>query len=484
MMDHQRKKFEQVSGVLFSGGMGMQSITRFLSRTGKMVFGLMAAWSLLFLLIPAARAQGQPEERQMTLMAAVRTALIENHEIKSLQSATSAQAMDVGIARSYLLPRISIEERYLRTTHPGYAFMSKLNQERITMEDFDADRLNHPDAVNDYQSSLTIEQPLFVKQAFVGLDMSRTEAQAMEKDLSRKSEAIAFQVVRVSAMLASAKEYVRAVEQGVKDAQEHKRIADLRYKNELGQYADSLRASSALMEVLQKKNVADKNVSLIKRSLGLLLGKTESIDIYDSTMDIPLHDLSAYVKAAETRNDLQAAQLRSENARQNIRMAEAAYFPNIGMGGTYQLNDHNGPFGSEGENWQFMAFMRWDIFDGTKREHERAKAVNLAQQAKEQVSAMQKGVSYKIYEAYLNVQEAGKNIDLNREALKTAEEGTRLLRLRYENGFSSLAELLNAQTSLEQARAGLVESENAYKTALATLSFESGTILKDLNIDK
>jgi outer membrane protein TolC len=59
-----------------------------------------------------------------------------------------------------------------------------------------------------------------------------------------------------------------------------------------------------------------------------------------------------------------------------------------------------------------------------------------------------------------------------------------LLKVRYENGFSSLADLLNAQSSLEQARAGLVERANAYKVALATLSFESGTILKDLNIDK
>ncbi len=59
-----------------------------------------------------------------------------------------------------------------------------------------------------------------------------------------------------------------------------------------------------------------------------------------------------------------------------------------------------------------------------------------------------------------------------------------MLKLRYENGFSPLAELLNAQSSLEQARAGLVEKENAYKVALATLSFESGTILKDLSIDK
>ncbi len=58
------------------------------------------------------------------------------------------------------------------------------------------------------------------------------------------------------------------------------------------------------------------------------------------------------------------------------------------------------------------------------------------------------------------------------------------MKVRYENGLSSLGELLNAQSSLEQARAGLVERENAYKIAVATLSFESGTILRDLNLDQ
>jgi outer membrane protein len=462
----------------------MQSQVCFLRRP-KIVTSVLVTLLILFiLLIGPVRAQEQSRERRMTVIEAVRTALADNHEIKALQSATQAQEKDIGIARSYLLPRISLEERYLRTTNPGYAFMSRLNQERIIEQDFTPDSLNHPDAINDFQSSLTLEQPLFVKKAFIGLDMSKTEARAKGEELTRKREDISFQVAKACLMLVSAKEYVRAVEQGVVDAREHKRVADLRYKNGLSQYADSLRASTALTEARQKKNIADKYVSLAKRGLGLLLATTESVDVADPAIEIPVKDLSVYVKAAESRSDLRAAQLRGENAEQNIRLAEAAYFPNIGVGGTYQLNDHNQPFGTEGKNWQVMAFLRWDLFDGTKREYERAKAKHLAAQAQEQVSAMKKGVSYRIYEAYMNVEEARKNIELTLDALKTAEEGTRLLKVRYENGFSSLADLLNAQSSLEQARAGLVERENAYKVALATLSFESGMILKDLNIDK
>ena len=469
---------------LFLEGIAMQFQVSYSFRTKITTSLLMAGLFVFMLLIPSARAQGQSQERLMTVIEAVQTALVENHEIRALQSATQAQEMDIGIARSYLLPRISFEERYLRTTNPTYAFMSRLNQERIGEQDFNPELLNRPDAINDFQSSLTVEQPLFVKKAYIALGMSKTEARAKNQELIRKREDIAFQVVKACLTLVSAKQYARAVALGVEDAREHKRVADLRYKNGLGQYADSLRASTALMEARQKKNIADKYVSLAKRGLGLLLATTESIDVDDPGIDLPLNDLATYVKAAESRSDIRAAHLRHENAEQNIKKAEADYFPNIGVGGTYQLNDHNQPFGSEGKSWQVMAFLRWDLFDGTKREYERAKAKHLAAQAQEHVSAMKKGVSFKIYEAYMNVDETRKNIDLTREALKTAEEGTRLFKLRYENGFSPLADLLNAQSSLEQARAGLVERENAYKVALATLSFESGTILEDLKIDK
>jgi len=445
--------------------------------------GLVVGLFLFSLAAPPACAQLPSEERQMSIIDAVRTALADNHEIKALQSAAQARKKDIGIARSYLLPKLSLEERYLRTNNPGYAFMSRLNQERIEQNDFNPDRLNHPDAINDFQSSLTLEQPLFVKKAYIGMDMSKTEAQAMRAELIRKQEDVAFQVIRASLTIVSLKEYVRAIEQGVEDAREHNRVADLRYKNELGHYADALRAATAFMEARQKKNIADKNLSLAKRGLGLLLATTESIDVDDTAITFPVHDLSVYLKTADSRSDLRAAELRSDNAQQNIRIAEAGYFPYVGVGGTFQFNDHNYPLGSEGSSWQVMAFLRWDLFDGTKREYERAKATHLAAQAREQTAAMKKGVSYRIHEAYLNVEEARKNTELARETLKTAEEGARLLRIRYENGFSPLADLLSAQSSLEQARAGLVERRNAYQVALAKLSFESGLILADLNID-
>jgi outer membrane protein TolC len=448
-----------------------------------MISCLVSIFIAFFVFVMDGRADDGGGDARMTIASAVEKALKDNHEIKAMQSAVAAKREDIGIARSYLLPKISFEERYLRTNTPGYAFMSKLNQERIEPPDFNPDTLNHPEAINDFQSSITIEQPIFVKKAYVGLTMSRNESQAANEELKRKQEEIAFKVVTACLTISSAKAFVSVASLGVEDAREHLRVADLRYKNDLGQYADVLRATTALTDARQKLNIAHKNVSLARRALGVLLAMMESPDVDGSLPEMTLKDLSFYSQNAETRNDLQAMAFRSENARQNVRRAEAGYFPYLGVGGTYQLNDHNQPFGSEGKSWQVMAFLRWELFDGAKREYERAKARHLETQSREYLAAMKKGISFRIFEAYLNVEEAGKNIELARETLKTAEEGTRLLKLRYENGLSSLGDLLNTQTSVQQARAGLVERLNAHQAAFIALSFESGTILQDLNID-
>jgi len=448
-------------------------------------FLLMIAGAVFFVLygFPVHAAE-QKTDMRLTLVEAVVKALENNHEIKAGKSALAAGRQDIGIARSYLLPKISIEERYLRTNNPGYAFMSRLNQSRIEAPDFNPDTLNNPNAINDFQSSITVEQPVFVKKALVGLDMSRTESMAKEEDVRRKEEEVTFSVVKACLNVLTAREYVQVAQFGVADAEERLRIANLRYKNDVGQYADSLRASTALTEAKQRLNVARKGASLARRALGVLLAMPDSPDVADASFDLSLKELSHYTQVADTRSDVRALELRGENARNNIRLAEAGYFPYVGVGGSYALNDHNAPLGSEGKSWQVMAFLRWDLFDGTRREYERAKARHQEAQVREHLAAMKKGVSFKIYEAWLNVEEANQNIQLAEEALKTAEEGARLLKLRYENGLSSLSDLLNTQASLEQARAGVVERKNAYKTALAALSFESGTLLRDLNIER
>jgi outer membrane protein TolC len=426
---------------------------------------------------------GMAAGERMTLNEAVKSALKNNHELQAQRNAHAAKGAEVGIARSFLLPKITVEERYLRTASPAYAFMTKLNQERIEFADFAPDTLNHPSAINDFQTAIALEQPLFVKKAGIGLDMSKIEVAASEESLRRKKEEVAFKTVQYYLMVGTAGGYTQVARKSLEDVQEHQRLAGIRYEAGLGLYSDTLRAATAVAEARQRLVSAEKNLGVAKRALGLMIGSAEAVEVTAETPDLPVREIDSLRAKSLARRDLKSLELRTENARNNIKLAEAGHYPLLGVGGNYQWNDHSNPVGGEGRNWQVMAFLRWELFDGTKTRYEKIKAGSLAAEAEEVLKGMQKMVSFQVEEARLTLEEAGKNRELAREELRTAEEGRRLVRVRYEGSLSPLVDLLDAQVSFDRARANRVAKENEHQLAIAALGFASGTILDDLQVE-
>jgi outer membrane protein len=444
------------------------------------VFVILILSFLALMMSEGASAAGE----SLTLDEAVRMAMKNNHELQAQRNAHAAKGAEIGVARSSLLPKITLEERYLRTASPAYAFMTKLSQQRIEMADFAPESLNHPAAVDDFQTAVMLEQPLFVKKANIGIDISRTEAAASEEALHRKKEEVAFKVVQYYLMAGTAGGYVAVAQRAVEDAQEHQRLAEVRYAAGLGLYSDTLRASTAVAEARQRLVSAEKNLSVAKRALGLIIGSAEAVEVAAETPALPVREIEVLRTQSLARKDVKSLELRTENARNQIKMAEAGYYPMLGVGGTYQWNDHNHPLGGEGDGWQVMAFLRWELFDGAKTKHEKIKAGYQASEAEEYLKGMKKLVSFQVDEAWLTLEEAKKNQELAQEELKTAEEGRRLVKVRYEGALSPMVDLLDAQVSFDRARANRVAKENEYKLAIFKLGYVSGTILQELQMEE
>jgi len=444
----------------------------------RIVLAIMA----FLLFIPALNGSGA--ERQVGLAEAINMALKDYHEMRAMKNSVFAQKEEVEVARSFLLPRLSFEERALRTNNPTMVFSSKLNEGRFSAQDLNINALNNPGPTSDFQTLLTFEQPIFQRKAFVGLDMAQKEYAALQEDYLRKSEATAVTVAQTYLQVRTAKEILAVTRKAVEDAREHLRIADLRFNNGLGLYSDALRGRTRVTEAEQKVVSANKNFVLAKRSLGLLLGLEEPVDIQEENPDFAIQELTYYTFASQARRDLKALKIRWENAQNGIKLADSGYFPTLSVGGAYQLNDPHQVFGSSGESWQLMATLRWDLFDGANRESKRKKAHYQAAETAEQLNGLKRFISFKITEAYLAVDEAGKNTDLSRSAVQTAEEGRRLVKARFENSLAPLVDLLDVQLSLDQARANLVLRENEFRLAVIRLSYESGTIIQDLNLER
>jgi outer membrane protein TolC len=424
-------------------------------------------------------------QEKLNFIDAIKCALQNNNELNAMKSDLSANERNIGIARSNLMPKIRANEDFVSTNNPAQVFALKLNQARLTTADFAGapSSFNKPGNITNFLTAVTLDQSIYNRKSNIELTMAKKEYSAQGYRYLRKQEELVNKVAQTYLTVNTAQKFAKVASQGIADAKEHLRIAQVRYKNELGLYSDVLRAQTAVTEAEQRCISAVKNLNIAKRALGLLLGKTESVEITETIPDFLLRNIDFYNVTALYRNDIKAMEINVENSKNNIKLANADIFPTLNTVASYNLYQNNFPLGAEGNNYIAGAFLNWSAFDGNKRKYEVLKAKDKETEAKEYLEGLKKAVFYKVYESYENVEESNKNLELAVSALKSAEEGTRLVQKRWENSLSPFVDLMDAQTNLDRARANVIKSNNDLKSALINLDFESGIITKELAVE-
>ena len=162
------------------------------------------------------------------------------------------------------------------------------------------------------------------------------------------------------------------------------------------------------------------------------------------------------------------------NARRAAKLAGAARLPEVGLTGSLQANDPDVPFGTAGTSYMVGLGVTWRLFDGFRTRSAEAQAEAAARQAESLLAALTKGARFRVREAWLRLKEAQAGIAIAAIALVAAEEGVRLVRVRYENGLAPLVTLLDAQSALNRARSDAARAHAGVGAALGELLFRAG----------
>lgn len=316
---------------------------------------------LIFLVSSKVFAEDSNVQKLLPLLdfkEAIVVALENNQELMGMKEALSASEKDIGISRSYLIPKVRVGEDFVTTNNPAQVFALKLNQTRLSAADFAGapGTFNNPGNITNFLTYGLIEVPIFNKPSLVALQMAKVQYSANGYVYMRKQEELIKNVAQNYLQIGTAQEYVKVAQQGLKEANEHLRIANVRYKSELGLYSDVLRAKTEVSEAEQRLVTANKNLSVAKRSLGFLLGTKQSIEISNVTPILDLKTIDYYKSYMPHRSDLTAMEINVENAKNGVRLAQADWFPTLNLNASYNLYNNNYPFGAEGNNYIAGAF--------------------------------------------------------------------------------------------------------------------------------
>ena len=97
----------------------------------------------------------------LSLSDAVKLAIEKHPAMEAVDAQAESAKARVQQARSGYLPQVSYQESYARSNNPVFVFSSLLTQHQFTEHNFEVGKLNRPDFLNNFQSTLAVEQTIF-----------------------------------------------------------------------------------------------------------------------------------------------------------------------------------------------------------------------------------------------------------------------------------------------------------------------------------
>lgn len=416
--------------------------------------------------------------QRVTLAEATAEALAKSDLLRAEDARVAGAAGAVAAARGTLLPTVTFEERFLATDNPAHDFSTKINQGNFTPADLQGApaTFNNPDPIGDFQTSITLTQPIYSRRAVLGVAMARAEAGAVDLDRDRRREEVAHQVLQSWLASRAAEAYLETAVRAEDDAAEHLRLAGVAEAAGTGLASDRLRAEVALAEARRMRLTVENDLEIARRGLGLAVGREEALAPGEPGPALPTPDLETLIAGAGRRADLLALASRVSNARRAEKLAGAAQFPEVGFTGSLQANDPDVPFGTAGTSYMVGVGVTWRLFDGFRTRSARAQAAAGALQAESLLAALTKEARFRVREAWLRLKEAQAGIAIAESARAAAAEGVRLVRVRYENGLAPMVTLLDAQSALNRARSEAARAHAGAAAALGELLFRAGAV--------
>lgn len=416
----------------------------------------------------------------LSLQQAVQIALGENPVLAAAKSQVEIAEQRVIQGRSGFLPRLNVSEGLQRTNNPTQVFSNKLNQENFTESDFAINRLNQPNAINDFATNFTATWPIYDGgRSWHGWQQAKIGKDASAYALERSRQQVIARTTAAYAGVLLAVENLAVVEAALKTAGANLSIASNRYGSGMAVKSDLLQAQVRQSDLEQQKLMAESQIEVGRSILNAAMGVPDQLRFeLTDRLETPLSldgTIESWLSISQDRRlDLKELNAREAMAKEEIEKAKAAYLPSLDLIGNYQI--HTEDFDGSADNYSVGAVVSLNIFSGL----ETSAKVSEAQAAFRQVQALRRQmhsqVALEVRQTYVQAASAFQRISVARQMVVQAEESLRIVANRYATGLLTIVDMLTAETTLQQARTTFAQTLHDYSVGKTNLRLAAGVL--------
>ena len=396
----------------------------------------------------------------------------KNLQLKIASAEVNSAEADLLMSRAMHLPNIKASYTGISTNNPLMTFGSKLNQERVTMEDFNPANLNNPKNIFNFATKLEVQQPIYNKDAVYMKKAGEVKVEVLKLKQERTREYLKFELNKAYMQLQMAYKNVEVLEGTRNTVLANKKVIDNYFKNGMIQKSDVLDMNVRVAEIDSQIRFAKSNVQNASDYLFYLLDESPENKVMEPAEKLEYQEdlLALDPVLSKDRKDLQAFRKSLESYDYLVKSSEAKFLPRLNAFGSFELYD-NKPYQFNANGYLVGVELSWNIFDGMKAKSEIAKYKADLAKSETEVAQYQKQSILELNKAYRQVADADHKVKLSKQAWEQTAEAYRIRKNRYEQGLEKASDVLNAETLMSKKELEYHQSVLEYNTALEYYKF-------------
>jgi outer membrane protein len=431
---------------------------------------------LIFLLAEPLLAQDP-----LSLPDAVRLAIRDNAAIAGTAEGARASASRIAQSRAGMLPKINYTESFARSDNPVFVFSSLLTQHQFGPENFAIGPLNRPDFLDNFQSLITVNQPIY--------DAGQTRNAVKSAELAQKMTCEEQRLVRMNVIAQAAHAYygavlaaenLKAAQQAVASAQADLTRAEAVRVAGMSTDVDVLSIRVHLAAVTEQRidRAADVDVAraALNDALGLPLDTPHTLTTPLAALDLPDLTLDTLESTASAgRPEARQTHLAASLAQTQAEGARSAMLPQVAFRGAFEA-DRQRFIDRGGANWLAAVTVRWNLFNGSADKARIAETGHLVKRAEFDEQRTDSAIRLQVRRAYAALKAAQQRIEVARAAVAEAGESLRITQNRYEAGMNNVTDLLRTEAAVLESRTRYLAAIHDQRIAATILELAAGTL--------
>ncbi len=315
------------------------------------------------------------------------------------------------------------------------------------------------------------------------LQQARAQLDAAEAADITQDFAIALQVKQQYYAVLAAREQRAAAQRQLESAEQQLRASTARVQAGAATRSDSLRTSiqvgNAKLAILQAENTLATANAALSRLIGSeqLVTATDSVNTSER---IGLTD-EQLLENAERSPAVRQARANQIAAKEGNRTSWSQYLPTLSVSLNKSFSGRPGEFQLWGDgdlnSTRTNYSVSWNLFNGLNREQQALQTRIALDNAEAQLRDARLNARQQLVQQIGAFRTAEARVQIQLASVAAGEEDLRVQQERYALGASTLLDVLNSQTTLDQARRDLIQARLDARTAKAQIEALIGTDL-------